>query len=94
MSWELTGGSVVTNFLFAHQSNVLADPAKAAVLRRNSNQLLLGIKVNQHFPWIPDIFESLPLSWSKPMMPPGLIDMMELSGVSLALSLFCFPLTL
>lgn len=51
---------------------------KAATLRQNSNELLMGVHVNKHFPWIPDFLESLPMSISKPMMPPGLIDMLDL----------------
>jgi hypothetical protein len=74
--------SVVNNFLFAHQTDVLGDETKAATLRNNSRELLLGININKHFPWFPDFLESLPLSISKPMMPPGLIDMLELFDVS------------
>ncbi|KKA21399.1 Cytochrome P450 [Rasamsonia emersonii CBS 393.64] len=70
--------SVVTNFLFAHQTDILADETKAATLRHNSYELLMGININKHFPWLPDFLESLPLSISKPMMPPGLIDMLAL----------------
>ncbi|KAF7929088.1 hypothetical protein EAE99_004832 [Botrytis elliptica] len=66
---------VVTNFLFAHQVDVLSDETQAAVLRHNSCQLLMGININKHLPWIPDFLESLPLSISKPIMPPGLVDM-------------------
>lgn len=74
--------SVVTNFLFAQQSNNLADEAKAATLRQNSYELLQGIHINKHFPWLPDFLESLPLAISKPLMPPGLIDMLDLFEVS------------
>ena len=74
--------SVVTNFLFAHQTDALTDEAKAATLRHNSNELLVGIHINKHFPWLPDFLESLPLSLSKPLMPPGLIDMLALFDVS------------
>ncbi|KAF4636899.1 hypothetical protein G7Y89_g1175 [Cudoniella acicularis] len=69
---------VVTNFLFAHQANMLADEEKAAEVRQNSSELLLGININKHFAWIPDFLEALPLSISKPMMPPGLLDMLAL----------------
>lgn len=78
----LTEGSIVNNFLFAHQTSLLTDTGKAAKLRHNSNELLRGINVNKHFPWFPDFLESLPLSISKPVMPPGLIDMLELFEVS------------
>ncbi|CAG8956484.1 hypothetical protein HYFRA_00003870 [Hymenoscyphus fraxineus] len=69
---------VVVNFLFAHEVNLLADIELAAKQRKNSNELLLGINMNKHFPWIPDFLEALPLFISKPIMPPGLIDMMDL----------------
>lgn len=74
--------SVVTNFLFAHQTDILGDETTAATLRHNGNELLMGININKHFPWLPDFLESLPLSISKPMMPPGLIDMLALFDVS------------
>lgn len=79
----LTSYSVVTNFLFAQQTDHLGDEVKAATLRQNSNELLLGVHVNKHFPWIPDFLESLPLYISRPMMPPGLVDLMDLFEVSL-----------
>lgn len=74
--------SVVTNFLFAHQTDILEDETKAAELRRNSKSLLRGIHLNKHLPWIPDFLESLPHSISRPMMPPGLIDLLHLFDVS------------
>lgn len=61
---------------------MLSDEAKAAELRENSNSLLMGININKHFPWLPDFLESLPLAISKPIMPPGLIDMLALFDVS------------
>lgn len=79
----LIGTSVVTNFLFAHKTNVLADEEQAGISRNNSRQLLLGVHVNKHFPWIPDFLEALPTSISRPLMPPGLIDMFDLFDVSL-----------
>ncbi|BAE64645.1 unnamed protein product [Aspergillus oryzae RIB40] len=69
---------VVNNFLFAHQTDVLADEQEAARLRHNSHELLKGINMNKHFPWIPDILEALPQLLTRPTMPPGLIDMLEL----------------
>ncbi|RAK71513.1 cytochrome P450 [Aspergillus fijiensis CBS 313.89] len=69
---------VVTNFLFAHLTDILSNESKAVILRQNSKELLMGINLNKHFPWIPDFLESLPLSISRPMMPPGLVDMLAL----------------
>lgn len=74
--------SVVTNFLFAHETDILEDETKAAGLRRNSKSLLQGLHVNKHLPWIPDFLESLPHSISRPMMPPGLIDMLQMFDVN------------
>ncbi|GAB1200434.1 hypothetical protein APSETT444_009807 [Aspergillus pseudonomiae] len=34
--------------------------------------------MNKHFPWIPDILEALPQRITRPVMPPGLIDMHKL----------------
>ncbi|GFN11072.1 cytochrome P450 [Aspergillus tubingensis] len=69
---------VVNNFLFAHRTDVLASKPKAAILRQNSKELLMGININKHFPQIPDFLESLPMSISRPMMPPGLVDLLAL----------------
>ncbi|PMD48982.1 cytochrome P450 [Hyaloscypha variabilis F] len=69
---------VVNNFLFAHQTDVLANEEKAATLRHNTYELLMGINVNKHFPWIPDFLESLPMSISRTLMPPGLLDLLAL----------------
>jgi hypothetical protein len=72
----------VNNFLFAQQTDILADEEKAARLRQNTYELLQGIHINKHFPLVPDFLESLPMLISKPMMPPGLIDMLALFDVS------------
>ncbi|KAG8160990.1 hypothetical protein KVR01_009254 [Diaporthe batatas] len=69
---------VVNNFLFSQRTDVLADEQKAATLRRNSYELMVGVHLNKHFPFIPDFLESLPESISRPIMPPGLLDMLEL----------------
>jgi hypothetical protein len=50
-------------------------------MSNDGREFLKGIYINKHFPWIPDFLESLPLSISKPIMPPGLIDLLELFDV-------------
>jgi hypothetical protein len=45
---------------------------------------MIGINLNKHFPQAPDFLESLPRSISRPIMPPGLIDMLALFDVSLS----------
>jgi len=47
---KLIDESVVTDFFFAHESNILADGAKAAIFSQNNNELLMGININKHFP--------------------------------------------
>lgn len=79
---KLIETSVVNNFLFAHKTNGLANEKQAGISRNNSRQLLLGVHVNKHFPWIPDFLEALPTSISRPLMPPGLIDMFKLFDVN------------
>ncbi|POS78532.1 cytochrome P450 [Diaporthe helianthi] len=69
---------VVNNFLFSHRTDVLSDEQKAGKLRHNSYELMTGSHLNKHFPFIPDFLESLPESISRPIMPPGLIDMLDL----------------
>ncbi|KAI1813306.1 cytochrome P450 [Poronia punctata] len=69
---------VVNNFLFSQRTDALSDEQKAATLRHNSYELMMGIHFNKHFPFIPDFLESLPEFISKPIMPPGLLDMLDL----------------
>ncbi|KAI9148249.1 Cytochrome P450 monooxygenase TRI4 [Paramyrothecium foliicola] len=69
---------VVNNFLFSHRTDTLSDEQKAVTLRHNSYELMTGMHLNKHFPFIPDFLESLPKSISRPIMPPGLIDMLDL----------------
>lgn len=83
----LTEPSVVNNFLFSQTTDILSDEQKAATLRRNSYELLMGINLNKHFPFIPDFLESLPRSISRPIMPPGLLDMLDLFDVCAALNI-------
>ncbi|KAJ6036817.1 cytochrome P450 [Penicillium herquei] len=71
---------VTTNFLSSHQVDVLRDERNAATLRHNSHNLLQCVHLNRHFPWVPDLIESLPEFISKPMVPSGLLDMHELFG--------------
>lgn len=81
----LTEASVVNNFLFSQRTDILSDEQNAATLRRNSYELMMGIHLNKHFPFIPDFLESLPKSVSRPIMPPGLLDMLDLFDVCITL---------
>lgn len=81
---ELTVSSVVTNFLFAHQANNLADVAQAATLRQDSKELLMGIHFNKHFPQISNFLESIPVCISRFVMPAGVMQIHALFGVSLS----------
>jgi hypothetical protein len=82
----LTEASVVNNFLFSHRTDTLADEQNAATLRHNSYELMSGMHLNKHLPFIPDFLESLPKLISRPIMPAGLIDMLDLFDVRVALA--------
>lgn len=82
---KLIGVSVVSHYNFGHDNKLLGDAVRSATLRDNLSKLLLGVKFNQHFPWIVDALEMLPVTVSKFLMPPGVLDMMEFSAVKLSL---------
>lgn len=77
--------SVVSHYSFGHDNMLLGDAARSASLRDNLSKLLLGVKFNQHFPWIVDGLEMLPVTLGKFLMPPGVLDMMEFSTVNSSL---------
>ncbi|KAL9091072.1 MAG: hypothetical protein Q9165_004999 [Trypethelium subeluteriae] len=66
---------IVMRYSFGHDDNLLDDEQKAGTLRKNISELLLGVKVNQHFPWIVATLDSLPFFIAKNIMPPGVLDM-------------------
>lgn len=74
--------SVVSQYSFGHDDDLLGDPDRASSLRAHLSELLLGVKFNQHFPWIVDMLETLPMALAKHIMPPGVLDMKEFSTVS------------
>lgn len=63
-------------YSFGQDDNLFDDKIKAATLRRNISDLLLGVKVSQHFPWIFDLLNALPFFLAKNIMPPGALDML------------------
>ena len=83
----LTTASVVSQYSFGHDSDLLWNADRASTLRAHLSELLLGVKFNQHFPWIVDTLETLPMALAKHIMPPGVLDMKEFSSVSLYLLL-------
>ncbi|KAL9121742.1 MAG: hypothetical protein Q9187_001696 [Circinaria calcarea] len=70
---------VVSQYSFGNNNNLLKDEAECGTLRRNLTELLLGVKFSAHFPWVIDALDKLPLSLSQNLVPPGVINMMELS---------------
>ena len=74
--------SIVNNFLFAHEVNVLADENNGTLPRKNSTQLLLGVHVRRHFPWLQKLLQRLPRSIGKYFMPAAVKDAMALRKVS------------
>ena len=82
----LTRPSVVSQYSFGHDSDLLSNPVRASTLRAHLSELLLKVKFNQHFPWIVDTLEMLPMELAKHIMPPGVLDMKEFSAASPHLS--------
>lgn len=78
----LTGASVVSQYGFGHDSDLLRNSVRASALRAHLSEFLLGVKFNQHFPWIVDTLELLPMTLAKHIMPPGVLDMKEFSTAS------------
>lgn len=74
-------GSIVSQFSFGFDEDLLRNLARASKLRSNLSELLLGVKFNQHFPWLVDVLEMLPMLLAKRIMPPGVLDMKAFSTV-------------
>ncbi|TGO39223.1 hypothetical protein BHYA_0058g00340 [Botrytis hyacinthi] len=75
--------SMAKNFLFSHEVNNLAGEKKAASLRRITYQLLRSVHRKKQMPWNPDLVEKLPKSMTKPIMPPGMVDIVRAELVSI-----------
>lgn len=74
--------SVVSQYSFGHDDNLLEDIERASTLRDHLSRLLLGVKFNQHFPWIVDGLDMLPIALGKFIMPPGVLDMIDFTTVN------------
>ena len=57
------------------------DPVRGSALQAHLSEFLLGEKLNQHFPWIVDMLEQLPMALAKHIMPLGVLDMKEFPTV-------------
>jgi hypothetical protein len=76
--------SIVMQYSFGQDDDLLEDEENAGKLRKNISDLLLGVKVNMHFPWIISALNSIPFFIAKHIMPPGALDMKTFSDVSFA----------
>ncbi|KAL9036155.1 MAG: hypothetical protein Q9214_006261 [Letrouitia sp. 1 TL-2023] len=70
---------IVSQYSFGFDEDLLRNLARASNLRSNLSELLLGVKFNQHFPWLVDALEMLPMFLAKRIMPPGVLDMKAFS---------------
>ncbi|KAL8791162.1 MAG: hypothetical protein Q9195_006001 [Heterodermia aff. obscurata] len=68
---------VVSQYSFGQDNSLLKDEYRASALRLHLSELLLGVKFNQHFPWVVDMLDLLPFFLAKHIMPPGVLDMVE-----------------
>ena len=74
--------SVVFEHSFGRESNMLADPDKAAHVRKNLTGLLRGVKMYKHFYWLFKGLNQMPVWVLKKIASPGAKDMQELRLVS------------
>ncbi|QSZ32104.1 hypothetical protein DSL72_001673 [Monilinia vaccinii-corymbosi] len=72
---------VVSFYSFGHDNNLLGNEEKASTQRNNISRLLMGVKVNQHFPWLFDLMDMIPFPIAKHIMPPGALDMVAFTDV-------------
>ena len=71
----------MSQYSFGRDNSLLEDEQRSSNLRLNLSELLLGVKFNQHFPWLIDALDLLPFAVAKHIMPPGVLDMVEFSSV-------------
>lgn len=76
--------SVVSYYSFGHDNDLLENELKASTQRNNISRLLLGVKINQHFPF--DLLDMIPFPIAKHIMPLGALDMVAFQGVRPSLS--------
>lgn len=67
--------SIVHNYCFGNNPDLLSDLELANTRRTNVAAVLRSVKVMLHFGWIRDVMELLPLSIRAGMTPPGVRDM-------------------
>ena len=89
----LTSFSIVVQYSFGQGDNLLGDESKASILRKNISELLLGVKISQHFPWILDALNTLPFFIARHFMPPGALDMRSFSEVCFVMGGCCQEIT-
>lgn len=76
--------SIVFQYCFGKDSDVLANMTEAAILRRNITDLLLGVKFTKHFYPIVWAMRKLPGFVDKYVAPPGAKNMRDMAIVSLS----------
>lgn len=75
IKWDLA--SVVHQYCFGNNWNLLGDVNLSAVRRNNVAAVLSTVKIMLHFSWIRDIMDMLPSSIGERIMPPGIRDLVE-----------------
>jgi hypothetical protein len=81
MHVRLTENSVVSQYCFGHNPNVLANAQRAAAMRSSVLSVLRGVKFNLHFSWVRSLIRMLPASLGARFAPPGIKDMMRFRAV-------------
>ena len=73
--------SVVSEYCFGYNNNVIDDPIRAATMRANVSSILRGTKINANFGWIQGIIRRLPQSIARHLVPKGLIEIIRYKTV-------------
>ncbi len=74
--------SVVSQYSFGQDDGLLEDEHRASIVRFHQSDWLLGVKFNQHFPWLFDVLDLLPFAVAKSIMPIGMLDMVNFASVT------------
>ena len=63
--------SVVSQYCFGHNANVLSNSAKASTMRKNVSAVLRSVKFNLHFSWVRAMIRMLPPAIGGKFVPQG-----------------------
>ena len=94
-SFSLLFCSIVSQYSFGHNANVLQNLRRASEMRNNVAKVLRGVKFNLNFSWVRALMRKLPPSIGARFTPQGIRDMIQFRMVKLMLlSFVILPISL